>query len=592
MTAAAVPLPSDAKRALRPNRSPIASGPTRPRLIAAIAGPRTQLAAACRVAAAATTGKIGHAAYPSAHIPIVATARPATSRSERAASTMAPPGICPISPTRPPIDSTRPISTWVHFCVVRYTAMNGPKPVCTSARKKMNQSSPRKLWRDGVDAGGSASGSGAGGATFSVSIGRPRRSRSIRSIECRDERANRISLRPQGPYCRGCRLPDAPSTTIGASSLYSGAALTCSLVNSSEMLSLLLPMRQKRNAFQSTTIFRLPTPRKPPKSMTAARTWPARSTTTSTIRPISSSAALRTSRPSTPCASAAPMIVTEGGGTPSFGAATAGAVFGGAALGLACGTTVSSAAQDATAANDAKTIIVNTNGRLARIWPPVHRRASVPRAVQASQVQPVVDGWSPTARGYQRGSAIKVRIFHAQRLTDTDKVSPRSMRENDRHLNLAARTQNFQRHVIAVATDPQSDARRTQLQFAQDHFVKEYWQARVAQPNFAAPCVEFETECGFQQRKRRRARPGLRRASNRVQRRAAASFTLKPAEQFGEPPQIHIARGIEQALEHMFDRMLQPVAREAERYQRIVVRPDRSIVIGNRIVACFATRDG
>src|SRR5882762_6480162 len=336
--------------------------------------------------------------------------------------------------------------------------MNGPQPVCTSARKKMNQSSPRKLWRDGVDAGGSASGSGAGGATFSVSIGRPRRSRSIRSIECRDERANRISLRPQGPYCRGCRLPDAPSTTIGVSSLYSGAALTCSLVNSSEMLSLLLPMRQKRNAFQSTTIFRLPTPRKPPKSMTAARTWPARSTTTSTIRPISSSAALRTSRPSTPCASAAPMIVTEGGGTPSFGAATAGAVFGGAALGLACGTTVSSAAQDATAANNAKTIIINANGRFARIWPPVNRRGvsfacspGKPRAASRRRLEP--DG-----PRYQRGSAIKVRIFHASASYGPEKVSPRSMRENDRHLNLAARTQNFQRHVIAVATDPQIDA--------------------------------------------------------------------------------------------------------------------------------------
>src|SRR5215212_10355513 len=28
--------------------------------------------------------------------------------------------------------------------------MNGPKPVCTSARKKMNQSRPRKLWREGA----------------------------------------------------------------------------------------------------------------------------------------------------------------------------------------------------------------------------------------------------------------------------------------------------------------------------------------------------------------------------------------------------------------------------------------------------------
>ena len=52
-------------------------------------------------------------------MPMVATARPATIRSERAASTIAPPGICPSNPMMPPIDSTKPISTWVHFWVVR-----------------------------------------------------------------------------------------------------------------------------------------------------------------------------------------------------------------------------------------------------------------------------------------------------------------------------------------------------------------------------------------------------------------------------------------------------------------------------------------
>ena len=52
-------------------------------------------------------------------MPMVATARLATIRSERAASTMAPPGICPSNPMMPPIDSTKPISTWVHFWVVR-----------------------------------------------------------------------------------------------------------------------------------------------------------------------------------------------------------------------------------------------------------------------------------------------------------------------------------------------------------------------------------------------------------------------------------------------------------------------------------------
>ena len=44
--AAATPLPIEAKRALRPSRSPIAAWPTSPRLIATTQGPSTQLAAA------------------------------------------------------------------------------------------------------------------------------------------------------------------------------------------------------------------------------------------------------------------------------------------------------------------------------------------------------------------------------------------------------------------------------------------------------------------------------------------------------------------------------------------------------------------
>src|SRR6478609_845905 len=42
----------------------------------------------------------------------------------------------------------------------------------------------------------------------------------------------------------------------------------------------------------------------------------------------------------------------------------------------------------------------------------------------------------------------------------------------------------------------------------------------------------------------------------------------------------------------MRHRMLQAVAREAERDQRIVMRPDRSIVIGHRVVTGFAARYG
>src|SRR5437773_3848486 len=118
------------------------------------------------------------------------------------------------------------------------------------------------------------------------------------------------------------------------------------------MLLLVFATFQKCSALQSTTILRLPTPRKPPKSITAPRTAPLRSTMTSTIRPIFSLAALLTSRPRMPWASTASITVTEGGaagaagaGASGFGDACAGLVAGGEP-GAVCGETVSPARQE------------------------------------------------------------------------------------------------------------------------------------------------------------------------------------------------------------------------------------------------------
>ena len=57
MPAAARPEPTEAKAALRPRRALIMLWPTRPRLIAAIAGPSTQLAPACKIRETKTTDK-------------------------------------------------------------------------------------------------------------------------------------------------------------------------------------------------------------------------------------------------------------------------------------------------------------------------------------------------------------------------------------------------------------------------------------------------------------------------------------------------------------------------------------------------------
>src|SRR6476659_9068620 len=178
------------------------------------------------------------------------------------------------------------------------------------------------------------------------------------------------------------------------------------------MLSLLLATLPKCSAFQSTTILRLPTPRKPPKSITAARTVPSRSTITSTMRPMSSLAALRTSRPRMPCASRAPITVTDGGGAGALASAC------GAALLVVGGDAASSDAH--TAVDAAKTAATNVIQILARIWPP------------------------HTPRDKRRTTF--------------------SMRQHDRHLDLTARAQHFERDLAVVAANAQIDAGSAQPQ--------------------------------------------------------------------------------------------------------------------------------
>src|SRR5262249_43214404 len=117
--AAARAAPMEANRALRPSLSAMAAWPTSPRLIAAIAGPSTQLAAEGRPLPAITPPKNGQKPITPHPPPIPSTAKAERTRSERAASTRAPPGIWPTRATRLPAVNTSPISPCVHFCAVK-----------------------------------------------------------------------------------------------------------------------------------------------------------------------------------------------------------------------------------------------------------------------------------------------------------------------------------------------------------------------------------------------------------------------------------------------------------------------------------------
>ena len=108
-------LPSAAKLALRPRRSPARARPTRPMLIAAMAGVSTQLAAEWIAIARSTTRKLGQTARAKALPEMPSTATAAAKRFERTTSTKAPPGTCPRSATRLPTVRAKPMSDWVHL---------------------------------------------------------------------------------------------------------------------------------------------------------------------------------------------------------------------------------------------------------------------------------------------------------------------------------------------------------------------------------------------------------------------------------------------------------------------------------------------
>jgi len=197
---------------------------TRPRLIAAIAGTEHATGGGVQRRSGHHHRKRSAKPHmPAALVPIVATARLATSRSEtRRRRTMAPPGICPIK-----ADQGR-----------RSTAQDRSRPGSTSASSdrprqtdRSRSAHPREKKMKPVEAAQALSRGGPAACASSVPASRtgspPTAAglaggayRSGRSAVWMARHQQSASPNPIGHIAMACRLPEAPSTTIGVSSLY------------------------------------------------------------------------------------------------------------------------------------------------------------------------------------------------------------------------------------------------------------------------------------------------------------------------------------------------------------------------------------
>src|SRR6516225_4777224 len=115
-------------------------------------------------------------------------------------------------------------------------------------------------------------------------------------------------------------------------------------------------------------------------------------------------------------------------------------------------------------------------------------------------------------------------------------------------------------------------------------FVEEFGEPRPVKADLAPPLVELEPQTRLDEREDGGACPGLGDATDRIEGRCVKPTPREAAKQFGQPPQLHVGGRLEQSLEDLEYFRLQAVAGKAQRNYGIVMRPDRTVVIGHRVI--------
>ena len=103
--------------------------------------------------------------------------------------------------------------------------------------------------------------------------------------------------------------------------------------------------------------------------------------------------------------------------------------------------------------------------------------------------------------------------------------------------------------------------------------------------------TQLHAKTGPEKGKRRGRRPGLRGASNGIGCRAAVRFADEAAEQLRQAAQLLVRCRFEHRGEDLGRVPREAITGKTKRYYRVVVRPDRAVVIGNRIESRLAARD-
>ena len=117
---------------------------------------------------------------------------------------------------------------------------------------------------------------------------------------------------------------------------------------------------------------------------------------------------------------------------------------------------------------------------------------------------------------------------------------------------------------------------------------RELWnsfrQAGAHKNDPVACAFDSQAQAGLDQHKRRCRCPCLRRTCHGVKRRTFSSSAFEAAKEFRKAMQFHVTTDVEQREHHSARQISEAIAPETARDKRVIVRPDRTVVIRERIV--------
>src|SRR5664280_3329658 len=174
-------------------------------------------------------------------------------------------------------------------------------------------------------------------------------------------------------------------------------------------------------------------------------------------------------------------------------------------------------------------------------------------------------------------------------LDGTSRLWPGSLHDDDVDVRRAA--QHLDVDARPMAHDGEIDCCSGHLQVVDADLVQGRREPRPREEDAPRGRVDLDPDADLEEKQYRGRRPGLGRARDRIEDGTFPRLPWEAAEKLGHALQREVDARVEERFPQRARLVHEAVPREPPRDERVVVRPDGPVVIGQRAVATLRSRD-